>query len=190
MRLNSIADGNNDPFLKLWLNVPTATISSKPNIPKILSGVVAEVIENNGLGNVKFRAIDFRAGGMYGNMVVHISTNLIKSAHKCFYVIMHELGHAYRDINDGPIYNYYLCKSTAGEDISVEEASRAIAIEERKACDWATAELVKYGIKNPIVNTAQPESVYASYIAAVKDSGVTDIEGLVNLFLKIGGYAG
>ena len=190
MRLNSIADSNIDPFLKIWLNVPTATISSRPNIPKFLSGVVAEVIQNNGLGNVKFKAIDFRAGGMYGNMVVYMSTHQLKSAHKSFNIIMHELGHAYRDINDGPIYNYFLCKSTTGKDMTVEEASQAIATEERKACDWATAELGKYGIKNPIVNTAEPESAYASYIATVKDNGVTDIEGLVNLFLKIGGYAG
>jgi hypothetical protein len=104
---------------------------------------VRKVLADEGLESVTFYKRPFRMPGMYGGGEVILADRLDELT--AFRVAMHELGHAYRDLNNGPIYNYMMCRDLDGSPISVEDAIDLVMREERMATAWANDRLAEMG---------------------------------------------
>lgn len=152
--------------------------------------ILRTVVARYGLNDVRFKLVTFsRAGALYGaDKTIYIHKNCYGS-HQ-FPIIMHELGHAYRDIHNGPIYNYYLLKSISGEPMDPKACAEAISNEEREACAWSTKVMGEFGLKNPITNSDRGSDTYLAYLSGMDYSKLKTVEDLTAYFLRIGGYQG
>ena len=104
---------------------------------------IVKLLEDEGLESITFNKRPFRMPGMYGGGEVILADRLDHLT--AFRVAMHELGHAYRDMNNGPIYNYMMLKDLNGAPISMEDAIDYVMREERMATEWANDRLAEMG---------------------------------------------
>lgn len=104
---------------------------------------VRKILVDEGLESVTFNKRQFRMPGMYGGGEIILADRLDELT--AFRVAMHELGHAYRDLHNGPIYNYMLCRDLDGSPISVDDAVDLVMREERMATAWANDRLTEMG---------------------------------------------
>jgi hypothetical protein len=105
------------------------------------SSRITNVMKDSGLDSIGIEFIPFKKPGMYGGSTIYLSDTLDELS--AFRVVLHELGHAYRDMHNGPIFNYMMCKDLSGNPIGVEDAVTKVMEEESEATKWANEQLVK-----------------------------------------------
>ena len=119
---------------------------------------------------------------------VYLSGKLKESASFALKVLAHECGHVYRDRTAGPIYNYYLCKDTAGNPVAEEEAARRIVIEENEATNWANEQFRRIGFSKMVPSFPADTQRYIGWIQQIRSKGIDTTEGLIRFFANMAGF--
>lgn len=147
--------------------------------------IMASIIKNAKLDTIPVKLLNMHGvGGMYGINRLFIA----KEPHRTdiqLFVILHEYGHAFRDIHNGPIYNYWLRKDTDGNDLSEEETLDHIAIEEDEASAWALQQLAPYPhLKIPAPRRSNSKA-FAKYLQYIIQSGAQTAQDVEKAFLAM-----
>lgn len=151
---------------------------------------IRKVLADEGLESVSFNKRQFRMPGMYGGGEVILASRLDELT--AFRVAMHELGHAYRDLNNGPIYNYMMCKDLDGTPISEEVAVDYIMREERMATAWANDRLAAMGSNlrlkdysgNP--DNQKDREPFKKMVLSIKELGIDNEPECIAHFIRMG----
>ena len=151
---------------------------------------VLKVLADEGLESVSFNQRQFRMPGMYGGGEIILADRLDELT--AFRVAMHELGHAYRDMHNGPIYNYMLCRDLNGSPISVDDAVDLVMREERMATSWANDRLAEMGSGLRLKDySGDPETEsdrfkYKQMIKTVQELGIDNEPDCIAHFIVMG----
>ena len=128
--------------------------------------------------------------GMYGGGEIILADRLDNLT--SFRVAMHELGHAYRDLHNGPIYNYMMCRDLNGSPISIDDAVNLVMREERLATAWANDRLAEMGSNLRLKDySGDPDSKidrekYVAMLKGVQDNNINNEPDCIDYFIKMG----
>lgn len=151
---------------------------------------ITKLLSDEGLASLSFEQRPFKKPGLYAGGTVILADHLDEL--QSFRVAMHELGHAYRDLHHGPIYNYIMCKDLNGSPIGIEQAVDLVMREEYEATKWANEQLDKMGSKLRLKDYSgdpkneRARTPYRGMIEDVRKLGITTEAECIAFFIQKG----